>query len=111
VIVEAVGDSYSEYARFSAATGLPAVIGWEGHEHQWRGSDRLFRGRKDDVASLYKSSDAATVAGVLEKYSVRYVVFGPRERAKYGRAGLGMLDSMLERAFVKGDVVIYEKRQ
>ena len=37
-IVEAVGDDYSEYGRISASTGLPTILGWKGHEHQWRGS-------------------------------------------------------------------------
>ena len=36
VIVEAVGDDYTSYARISAFTGLPAPMGWVGHEYQWR---------------------------------------------------------------------------
>lgn len=108
-IVEAVGDSYSEHGRISAATGLPTVIGWEWHEYQWRGSDQLFRSRKDEVAQVYQSGDAATVLAVLDKYDVRYVVVGPRERTKYGREGLQTLDGLLERAFSRGDVIIYER--
>jgi uncharacterized membrane protein len=34
---EAVGGSYSGYARVSTHSGLPAVLGWPGHESQWRG--------------------------------------------------------------------------
>ena len=38
VIVEAVRGSFSyEYARFSSRTGLPAVMGWTGHEGTWHG--------------------------------------------------------------------------
>ena len=37
VIVEAVRGSFAyEYARISSRTGLPAVMGWTGHEVQWR---------------------------------------------------------------------------
>jgi uncharacterized membrane protein len=36
VIVEAQGDSYTDYARISANTGLPTVLGWTVHEWLWR---------------------------------------------------------------------------
>ncbi|MDQ6659979.1 MAG: DUF2298 domain-containing protein, partial [Chloroflexota bacterium] len=36
VIVEAVGLDYSGYGRVSAFTGLPTIMGWVGHEYQWR---------------------------------------------------------------------------
>ncbi|HKZ69542.1 MAG TPA: DUF2298 domain-containing protein, partial [Anaerolineales bacterium] len=44
VIAEAVGGSYSEYARVAAHTGLPTVLGWPWHETQWRGSGDAFAG-------------------------------------------------------------------
>jgi YYY domain-containing protein len=108
-IVEAVGGVYSEFGRVSAVTGLATVIGWEGHERQWRGSDELFKGRKDEVAQVYQSGDPDTVLGVLEKYDVRYVVVGRRERTAYGEDGLTVFDGLLERAFESGDVVIYQR--
>ena len=37
VVAEAVGGSYSEYARVATLSGLPNVLGWPGHESQWRG--------------------------------------------------------------------------
>ncbi len=36
VIAEAVGNDYTLAARISAATGVPAILGWKGHEDQWR---------------------------------------------------------------------------
>ncbi|MCA9956649.1 MAG: hypothetical protein KC434_18095, partial [Anaerolineales bacterium] len=36
-IVEAVGGQYSAYGRISASTGIPTLLGWAGHEYQWRG--------------------------------------------------------------------------
>ena len=42
VVAEAVGPnggSYTGYARISVYSGLPAVLGWAGHETQWRGTN------------------------------------------------------------------------
>ena len=41
VIVEAPGDQHRAYVyegRVSAFTGLPTVLGWGGHQLQWRGN-------------------------------------------------------------------------
>ncbi|HHX63493.1 MAG TPA: hypothetical protein GX702_01235, partial [Chloroflexi bacterium] len=37
VMLEAPGGSYSEYNWVSAHTGIPTLLGWAGHELQWRG--------------------------------------------------------------------------
>ena len=37
--VAAGGGSYTEYARVSTLSGQPAVLGWVGHENQWRGGN------------------------------------------------------------------------
>jgi len=108
-IVEAVGGSYSEFARVSASTGLPTIIGWEGHEHQWRGSTEPFRGRRDHVQTIYQSEDADAVLALLEQYDIRYVYLGPRERTAYGDKGLGVFRELLPSAFSSGSVVVYER--
>ncbi len=110
-IVEAVGDDYSEYGRISASTGLPTVLGWKFHEHQWRGSTAPFRGREEQVAQIYLSPDANQVRGLLDTYDIRYVYFGSRERTKYGSSHLGRFSSFLQPVFQRSGVVIYERLQ
>ncbi len=107
-IVEAVGDDYSDYGRISASTGLPAVLGWKGHELQWRGSSKPFEGREEDVAQIYESDDAEEVLRLLEWYDVRYVYLGRRERADYGGAHLAGFGSFLKTTFQQDEVTIYE---
>jgi YYY domain-containing protein len=107
-IVEAVGADYSDYGRISSSTGLPTVLGWKGHELQWRGSSKLFSGREEDVAQIYRSDDPERVRQLLEWYDVRYVYFGHRERAAYGGANLAAFGSFLRTAFEQDGVVIYE---
>src|SRR5262249_4717050 len=64
VIVEAVGDDYSLYGRISAFTGLPTLMGWQGHEYQWRANQLNgtqfkadFDQRRTDVNTIYSSPD------------------------------------------------------
>lgn len=108
-MVEAVGDDYSPYGRVSAATGLPTILGWPGHEHQWRGSTELFDGRAAEVAQIYQSQDPAAVRRLLEKYNIRYVYLGNRERASYGVSDLPYLDGLAQPVFRQGGVVIYQR--
>ena len=107
-IVEAVGDDYSEYGRVSAATGRSTVLGWKGHEHQWRGTAELFLGREEDVARIYQNPDPLIVVRLLAYYDVRYVYLGHRERAKYGVSEPASVDGVLETIYERDDVVIYE---
>ena len=108
-IVEAVGGDYSEFGRISASTGLPTVLGWKGHEHQWRGSTKLFEGREEDVALIYESDNPVQVRDLLDAYDVRYVYLGDRERRKYGGQHLRGFTSLLQPVFTTGDVVIFER--
>lgn len=108
VIVEAVGPSYSEFGRVSARTGLPTILGWPGHEVQWRGSDRFFRGREADVAEIYGGRDPVRLRELLARYRVRYVYFGELERAHYGPGAVEWLASQLRPVFRQGAVFIFE---
>lgn len=111
VLLEAVGDDYSEYGRVSASTGMPTVIGWTFHEQQWRGSRRAFEGRPEDVEVLYQTEDTAEAKEILERYGITYIVVGPRERARYGESGLAKFDEVGDEVFRQDNVVIYRVRE
>lgn len=112
VILEAPGEQYTEYNWISAATGIPTVLGWAGHEAQWRGSYEEPALREPAIATVYGGGDPASVAGVLEEYGIDYVVVGPNERAKYGvgPAALRTLDRLLVRVYENERLVIYGRR-
>ena len=107
-IVEAVGDDYSRYGNISASTGLPTLLGWKGHELQWRGSSELFAGREEDVAAIYSSGDPDRALRLLNDYGVRYVYLGSRERVAYGVSALPEYDSFLKTVFQRDAVLVYE---
>ncbi len=85
-ILEAYGGGYEHNGRLSMATGRPTVLGWEGHEHQWRGVRDEIDPRKADIETMYKSADKPQVEGLLDRYGVRYIVLGTAERAKFNLA-------------------------
>ena len=86
VILEAQGDSYSDFARISANTGLPTVIGWSVHEWLWRGSYDVISPRVSDVKLIYETTSQQSTRKLLEKYNVSYVYIGDMERLKYSIA-------------------------
>ena len=108
-IVEAVGDDYSSYSRISSSTGIPTILGWPGHEQQWRGNADLYEGRAEEVSIIYQSGDQREVLRVLDKYGVSYVYMGRRERARYGGSRLTDFASFMRTAFESPGVVIYQK--
>lgn len=82
-ILEAQGDSYTDYERISAYTGLPTVAGWWVHEWLWRGSSDVVGKRIPDVVALYESRDLNVTRQLLRKYNIKYVVVSRLEREKY----------------------------
>ncbi|MCH8025284.1 MAG: hypothetical protein IH866_00690 [Chloroflexi bacterium] len=108
VIAEALGNDYTDGGRISAATGLPTLLQWPGHEVQWRGSSEPQEGRREDLELLYTSSDPNAVRSVIERYDIRYVVVGPRERADY--PNLTVEESELFELAHPGDVAVYQLR-
>ncbi|MDT8307176.1 MAG: DUF2298 domain-containing protein, partial [Anaerolineae bacterium] len=110
VVLEAVhpeGGQYSDFARVSASTGLPTVLGWVGHEHQWRGDTVETSVRKPAVELIYSSRDWPQTAAALNEYGVSYIYVGPREVATYGSIANEKFDARLEVAFTNDTVTIY----
>ena len=83
VILEAQGDSYTDFNRIAAYTGNPTVAGWWVHEWLWRGSADVVGNRIPDIVAIYESEDIDTTKSLLKKYRVSYVVISKMEREKY----------------------------
>lgn len=107
-IVEAVGDDYTRFGNISASTGLPTVLGWKGHELQWRGSSEPFAGREEDIAAIYSGADPVEAQRLLSKYGVRYVYLGSREQERYGVSTLWQYQDFLKTVFHQDGVIVYE---
>lgn len=97
VVLEATGRQYSMYARLSTYAGRPTVLGWAGHEGQWRAGQpeamaEVAR-RHEDVLRLYGDASDAEKRRLLERYGVRYAYYGSQERAMQAEAGQVVEDS------------------
>jgi YYY domain-containing protein len=105
VIAEAVGGSYSEYARIATHSGLQNVIGWGWHQWQWRGGNEETAGREDAIRVLYETPSWNQASEILARYNVRYVVVGGLERRTY-RVNEAKFANLPE-IFRAGDTVVY----
>jgi uncharacterized membrane protein len=108
VIVEAVGGQYSSFGRISASTGLPTILGWAGHELQWRGSGNPEPGvREPAVRQIYTQPDWQVTGELLNRYGVEYIYVGKLEINTYGPRVNDKFEERLELAFRNDSVAIY----
>lgn len=111
VLVEAIGGSYTEYARISGASGVPTLLGWAFHETQWHGSNELFADREDDVRTIYTTSNVNEIQQLIDKYQLTMLVVGPRETSTYGNIDMTMFDTLGHRIIEHGDYIVFSTNQ
>ena len=87
-------------------TGQPTVLGWPGHESQWRGGREEQGSREDDVNMLYATTDWQTAKEIISRYNIRYVYVGNLEHGETLREE--KFQRYLKVAFQQGNVTIYE---
>ena len=107
IISEAIGGGYSAYARISMYTGLQTVLGWTGHEAQWRGSYAPQASRSEDITKLYGTTHWDEAQTIIAKYNIRYVYIGNLERSAL-QVNEEKFQSHLKPIFQQGSTVIYE---
>jgi YYY domain-containing protein len=118
-ILESWSGSFVLSARISTYVGLPTIIGWEGHEEQWRGgkdrpiwhgidADDTVRRRYEDVNTLYDSGDLDLTRALLDRYKIQYVYVGPFERSRYPEGDFSKWEKLGRAIYSDGPVAIYK---
>jgi YYY domain-containing protein len=117
VIVEAVGPDYSNYGRISVFTGLPTLMGWVGHEYQWRvnwlnsNANAIdFTRRSTDVDAIYTNTNPLAVLSLMANYHAEYLYVGALEYQKYPKADLHRFGNFMQVMYNANGVTIYKVR-
>ncbi len=108
VALEAQGDSYTDYERISANTGLPTILGWTVHEWLWHGTYDVPAPRIEEVKMVYENPDITLTKNVLKKYKVQYVIVGNLEREKYPNLDESKFGKLGNMVFQQGSIKIYK---
>jgi len=108
IILEAQGDSYTDYARVSANTGLPTVLGWTVHEWLWRGTYDIPAPRIPEISKIYESQDLKETKTLLKKYNISLVFIGNLERQKYSNLNEKKFQSLGKIIYETGDTKIFK---
>jgi uncharacterized membrane protein len=86
IVAEAAGTSYhADTNRMSAATGRSTLLGWRGHEAQWRGAEyQREAGRRERALELiFASARGRDLLELLRQWKIGFLYLGPVERAYY----------------------------
>ena len=83
LMLEAVSPSYGGGNRVSAASGVPTLLGWPGHQLQWRRDPPL-----PELTALidraYSEGATEEVRRLLAERGVTHVYLGSEERRRHG---------------------------
>ncbi len=116
VIVEGTGNDYSYDARISTFTGLPTLLGWTGHEVQWRVnwlkqmSERQadFDSREASIETIYTNPNPSVVLATMAHYNVHYLYVGAFERNKYPKVNLMRFKNFMHLIYKFDGVSIFQ---
>jgi len=107
-ILEAPGDSYTEYDVVSSYTGLPTVSGWFVHEWLWRGSSEIPQERVSEISEIYTSQDLSKTKALLNKYKVRFIIVGDFERERFPNLKESKFKQLGEIVYSSGNTRLYK---
>ena len=111
LILEAVGDSYTDFNLVSSATGLPTVEGWIVHEWLWRGGYDQPAARQQDVEAIYQSVDVESLRPLVQKYSIDYILIGDKEFEKYPNLNQDNIAQISDLVFQSNQTKIYKVKK
>ncbi len=116
-LIEFVGEGYNSWgSRFSIFTGIPALMGWDGHVNEWVGARQGddIRNRRNANEIIFGTTDVSLAKKYLDAYGVRLVMIGtverngvPGRKGGYPQAGLDKFSTFLPLIYKNPEVEIY----
>ena len=92
----------------SASTGIPTIIGWVGHQSQWRGTRAEFNVRQEDVKKIYLNINNQETRNLLKKYKVKWIIAGNREKKLFGSELSEKLSLSFNKVYSSKGIDIFE---
>jgi uncharacterized membrane protein len=127
IITEAVGGSYTYYARISVNTGMINPINWPSHEWTWRFHypDNIKSWKEalgqsidtgynaihvveEDVKKIYESENPDETKDLINKYKIDYIFIGNLERTTYTALQEEKFNTLGEVVFSSGESKLYK---
>jgi YYY domain-containing protein len=108
IVLEAQGDSYTDFERVSANTGLPTYLGWTVHEWLWRGKYDIPAARINVVKDMYELPDVAQTKTLFKQNNIEYVFIGSMEYQKYTNINEAKFQKLGTLVFEKNRTKIYK---
>ena len=118
-LVEFVGEGYNSWgSRYSIFTGVPALMGWDGHVKEWigaqPGANTDIEQRFQATEQIFRTEDPVLAKKYLDAYGVRLVMVGtverngvPGRKGGYPQAGLDKFSTFLPLIYKNPQVEIY----
>jgi uncharacterized membrane protein len=115
IVLQGKGRSYSAADnRVNSATGRATLLGWDGHQSQWRGRafGEMAAGRPEMIEAIYRSGAPQVIQMLLQEADISYVYVGPVEREQYAISPTveARLEQTMDLVFDQGKVRIYRRR-
>jgi YYY domain-containing protein len=110
VVVEAVGNDYSDAGRVSTFAATPTLIGWVGHQLQWRGPITELDRRQQLTRRIYTDPESVDWSDAFDRLGIEFVVVGSMEREIYGADVQTRIEGMMAPVFRSGSTVVYSAR-
>ncbi|MCW1967764.1 MAG: DUF2298 domain-containing protein [Anaerolineae bacterium] len=112
-IAEAPGDKGKSYAyegRIATFTGLPTLLGWGGHQSQWRGNYNEAGRREPLIENFFNGTDPAETKRIARDLQIQYVIIGQTELKRYSPEGIAKFAQLGQEVFRSGDTVVYRMK-
>ncbi len=117
-LVETVGIGYNSWgSRYSIFTGIPALMGWDGHVREWvghlPGMSQDITQRYQATESIFNTTDRDHAKRLMDAFGVRLVMVGPLERGKldhrksFSADGLAKFEGWLPLVYRNPGVEVY----
>lgn len=106
VIIETQGKSYTNDSQISSESRIPTILGWVGHQLQWRSNHSDIYNREEDIDTFYISNDSQEIINIINKYSITMIILGPNEIEKYNINSLNKFLNISEIIYKNNDYTL-----